>query len=240
MAQLSREEDPWLGGSTARYTEPQRRAMIGEALKTYEPHTGCQCDNQRCPVHPGAPCPFAVLPASVDRYKVLTPQHLGQPSDHHLSKIRAFCQPCNRNAPRTAPWPQHTSHTHTHTEEARTTLAALKAARQEIRDDPTTSSGKKLNLDHEVEYRGHMFRFITEGRKYTRSQANNSARELSDSGKDAAYGYAARLFSDEGPLTDENPTVAGKKDVVRFKDPADYNLTLEELEAKYPKEGRQK
>ena len=234
MAQLSTEQDPWLGGSTDRYTENQRRRMITAAVER-NGHVGCNCEG--CPVHPGRRCFLWVLPEGVNLFKVLTPQHLSRgPGDHHLSNVDAFCGPCNKN---TALYPQHTPHTPTHTDAA-DTLATLEALREEIREDPTTSSGKKLNLDHEVEYRGHMFRFLVEGKRYSRSQAHASARELSDTGRDAGYAYASRLFSDAGPLTDAHPTVPGKRDVVRFKDPADYRLTVDELQAKFPKEGRQK
>jgi hypothetical protein len=230
-------EDKWLGGPSGspRYTPKQRRDMINMSVQR-NGHVGCNCEG--CPVHPGQKCFLWTLPEGVNLFKVLTPQHLAKgPGDHHLSNVDAFCGPCNKNAEQL--YAQHTiPHTHTHSDAAET-LAVLEARREEIRQDPTTSSGKLLNLDHEVDYRRFMFQFVKEGRRYTRSQANASARELSDSGRDAAYGYASRLFSDVGPLTDLHP-VTKKKDLVRFKEPGDYKLTLEELEARYPKEGRQK
>jgi hypothetical protein len=232
LTQVAREADPWLGGSTAKVTPAQRRRMIDACITRDHIH-GCSCEG--CKAHPDVPCPLRVIPLEVDVYRYLTPQHLEKgPADHHLSNLKAFCDPCNKNAPRMYPLP--TPHTPTHT--ATDTLAALEAVRDEIREDPTTSSGKKLNLDHEVDYRRNMIRFAMKG-DYLLTDAHNSARELSDSGRDAAYGYRARLLSTEGPLTDKDP-VTKKKAYLQLKEPSDYRLSLEELEAKYPKEGREK
>ena len=123
-------------------------------------------------------------------------------------------------------------------------FAALRARREEIRDDPTTSTGTRLNLDHEVDYRRAVMGFLLKGvthpeYRFTRAEANASAREVSDSGRDAAYGYMARLVSHEGPVSDRDP-VTQRKVPLYFKDLADYRLSPEELEAKYPKEGREK
>ncbi|MDE2426849.1 MAG: hypothetical protein KGO96_13190 [Elusimicrobia bacterium] len=238
MAQLTRESDPWLGGSTPKLTPYQRRRMIDACIKR-DNVRGCSCAG--CKAHPGSSCPLRAIPQDVDVYRYLTPQHLGKgPADHHLSNLAAFCDPCNKNAPKLYPLP--TSHTPTHT--AADALAALESRRDEIREDATASAGTKLNLDHEPAYRRACFEFLLKGTRdpeyrFTRSEMNASARELSDSGRDAAYGYAARLFSKEGPLMDKDP-VTKKKDLVKFKDPGDYRLTADELEAKYPKEGRQK
>lgn len=106
MTQQARTDDPWLGGpsGSAKYTEPQRKKMIIECVKR-DLRVGCSCSG--CPVHPGMPCPLAHLPQGVNMYKVLTPQHLKKgPADHHLTNLKAFCQPCNRNTPSTRPYPQ--------------------------------------------------------------------------------------------------------------------------------------
>jgi len=235
------EKDPWLGGPSGspRYTPKQRRAMICESVKR-NGHAGCNCKG--CPVHPGQKCFLWTLPDGVNVFKVLTPQHLEKgPGDHHLSNLDAFCGPCNKNAEQLyAQLPP--THPHTHPAAASDTNAALRARREEIRDDPTTSTGTRLNLDHEVDYRRAVLGFLLKGvthpeYRFTRAEANASAREVSDSGRDAAYGYMARLVSHEGPVSDRDP-MTQRRVPLYFKDLADYKLSPEELEAKYPKEGR--
>lgn len=234
MAQKTQDLDPWLGGKTPRYTPKQRNDMIDASIRR-NGHRGCNCSG--CKAHGGS-CPFWILPEAVDVHRFLTPQHgpMG-PADHHLSNLDAFCFMCNNNTP--AAYAQHTlTHTPTHTPDAAATLAALEARRDEIRDDATASAGTKLNLDHEPAYRRFMFSYAKKA-TFTAADAHHSARELSDTGRDAGYSYRAKLLSSAGPLTDRDP-VTKKRDALRFKDPEDYRLSLDELEAKYPKEGRER
>jgi hypothetical protein len=106
MAQLTREQDPWMGPPSggSRYTEPQRRKMIDARIGL--DGRGCSCKG--CAVHPKGPCPLATIAPSVDVYKVLTVHEINGPGHLHLSEVRAFCQPCNRNTKPTAPSTQHT------------------------------------------------------------------------------------------------------------------------------------
>lgn len=118
MAQLPATQDPWLGGTTARYTPKQREGMIDASIRR-NGHRGCNC--QGCRVHPGLVCPLWNLPATADVHRILTPHHGPKgPGDHHLSNVDAFCLPCNRAHGRVAQAGAQTSAQHTVRERERT------------------------------------------------------------------------------------------------------------------------
>jgi hypothetical protein len=117
----------------------------------------------------------------------------------------------------------------------------------EILADERTTPSQATNIYNETEYRRACFKAtldmydssITDADKYmSRRQMMSYAMEVSGASQDAAYGYNRRLFAPRvGPLL-VLPELDGKIKTVRFRDPKDYKLTIEQLMRKYPKEGQ--
>lgn len=99
----------------------------------------------------------------------------------------------------------------------------------------------RLNREYEPVFRRMCLAQVKDwkakGETGSKSALRIEAREYVGCSREASYSYMERLFAPNGPLEEEEDQYAGAF-YVRFRDPQDNNLTIEELEKKYPKEGR--
>ena len=129
----------------------------------------------------------------------------------------------------------------------KTTDEALSTHRTEVLEDKTTTSAQRTNLENEIEFRKACFQatldmqdpaVVDRDKFMGRRGMMSYAMEVSGASQDAAYGYVRRLFAPrKGPLVEE-PDVYSKLKLVQFRDTKDYKLTVDQLVAKYPKEGQ--
>ena len=123
--------------------------------------------------------------------------------------------------------------------------AQLATTRDEILADKTVTVSTRLNIEHEFEFRKSCFKAVLDmfdpavddPEKFMgRHGLMAYAMEMSGSSSDAAYGYMKKLFAPRvGPLKQEKE---GKVHTVKFRHPGDMKLGLDDLMAKYPKEGQ--
>jgi len=120
----------------------------------------------------------------------------------------------------------------------------------ELERDPTSSRAVLLNAEHEPAFRRAAFQNVKNQadpavpgfEKYMgKKDVMSYARELSGASEDAGYSYINRLFAlVVGPLIEvrEEFKKGHFQKTCIFRKSSDALLTLDELEAKYPKGGR--
>lgn len=100
-----------------------------------------------------------------------------------------------------------------------------------------------MNRQYEPLFRRFCFNKVSEASKQksitSKSDLRIDAREYVGCSQQTSYSYMERLFAKNGPLMECADTFSGEL-YVRFRDPKDLNLTVADLESKYPKEGRRK
>ncbi|GIU71363.1 MAG: hypothetical protein KatS3mg003_0842 [Candidatus Nitrosocaldaceae archaeon] len=98
-----------------------------------------------------------------------------------------------------------------------------------------------LNREYEPAFRKYCFKKVLEcvknGTTIKRDDLRKEARDYVGCSLQTSYSYMERLFLDNGPLEEVEDYYTGEK-YVKFKDPKDANLSVEQLMLKYPKEGR--
>lgn len=98
-----------------------------------------------------------------------------------------------------------------------------------------------LNKHYEPSFRRYCFARALEskanGTAISKNDLRIMAREFVGCSGATAYSYMERLFAPNGPLM-EKLDAYDDTPYVRFRDPTDFNLTVQQLESKYPKEGR--
>ena len=118
----------------------------------------------------------------------------------------------------------------------------LGTRRDELLDNPTTTTNTRLNIEHEVPFRRACFKavldmfdpVVVDPEKFlSKLGLRRYAMAKSGSSKDASYGYMESLFAPRiGPLIVEK-----EENTVKFRNAGDQKLTVEQLMERYPKEG---
>lgn len=107
----------------------------------------------------------------------------------------------------------------------------------------STSPEVILNREYEPTFRRYCFEQVrkvkVENGSLSKQQLRILAREFVGCSQQTSYSYMERLFAPNGPFIEKQDIYAGTF-YVDFRDPRDINLSLEELTAKYPKEGRRR
>lgn len=209
---IERNDDPWLGGRGPRLTPAQKKRIRGECL-----------------IRDGLNC--MICGQAVDAEKDLEIDHVdGNAANHLRSNLQLVHHGCNSKKWNDAFW----KHQATYQPQERKQMQAAQLA-----DAPTVVV---LNREYEPIFRRYFFARILQEHKSNsrigRKGLREDAREMIGCSIAAAYGYDTRLFAPTvGPLVEFVDVETGKAHVY-FRDPNDYNLTVEELERKYPKEGQ--
>ncbi len=106
---------------------------------------------------------------------------------------------------------------------------------------PSPNSEVILNREYEPEFRKYCFVKTLESVKsaepITRNELRIEAREHVGCSSQTSYSYMERLFAKTGPLVEDKDLYTSTP-YVRFRNPKDSDLSVEELIQKYPKEGR--
>ena len=104
-----------------------------------------------------------------------------------------------------------------------------------------TSPEVRLNREYEPPFRRFCFQKVRESKisetTLSRGQLRLDARDYVGCSQQTSYSYMERFFSSNGPFVEKRDVYANTT-YIDFRDAKDVNLTLEDLEAKYPKEGR--
>ena len=213
--QEEREANLWLGGRGARLTPSQKKRIREFCLK----RDGIKC---------------MLCGREVDALSLEIDHKDGNAANHFASNLQLVHHSCNSR------------------EWNRTSLSVQQASDQCKREKGVlaphvtrepTSPEVLLNREYEPMFRRYCFHKVreskTSGTTLTRGELRIDTREYVGCSQQTSYSYFERLFAPNGPFV-EKPDYFINTTYVDFRDSKDVNLTVEELEAKYPKDGMRK
>lgn len=217
-----REQDIWLGGRGSRLTQSQKKRIKEFCLKR---------DGEKCML-----CKKDVIDPWID----LQIHHKNSKSHlHWASNLELAHASCNSKE-------NNLMYKKTQNNYAGVSVQLQRERKNGVLTHQFTESiaspEVKLNIEYEPYYRKTMFELVKKSRKeevnLSRKEARVTVRELTGCSQQTSYSYDERLYdSPMSPLMQDTDDCDGAL-FVRFRDMKDYNLTIEELEAKYPKTGQ--
>ncbi|MGD0330229.1 MAG: HNH endonuclease [Nitrososphaeria archaeon] len=212
-----REGGLWLGGRGTRLTPAQKRRIKDFCIKR---------DGSRCMI-----CGRE----EKDAWNNLQIDHKdGNAGNHLASNLQLAHQRCN-----TMQWNKMFQNRQQVSCQPKREIGVL-APSPEYQP---TSPEVVLNMEYEPVFRRFCFAKAKEaklnGPTVSRTDLRILARNYVGCSLQTAYSYMERLFAPNGPFVEKNDYCTGLL-YVDFRDPKDINLGLNELEAKYPKEGQRK
>lgn len=225
------QQHAWLGGpkGSSYRTEAQSRR-----IKEY------------CSRRDGAKCVWCGRVE--DDLRFFEVHHVALPvSNNYSDNVQLMHPQCNKDARWGHPKSQavFVHRTPTPRTEGAEHAGLLPSSLERLGDERTTPS-QATNLENEVEFRRAAFKAVLEmydpafkhpDKYLNRRELMSCCMEVSGASQDAAYGYVRRLFAMRvGPLVEETE-LGGKIKTAKFRHAGDDRLTLEQLVAKYPKEG---
>jgi len=221
MSDNNKKDDTWLGGHGARLTQYQKKRIREFCVKR---------DGLKC----------MLCKRKVKDLKELQIDHIdGQSHMHWSSNLQLAHQSCNARAYHKNKFLKDPLSSYTQREKGMMTPHNRAIA------PPSYEVG--LNLEYEPLFRKKCFEFTKDywlnPKKYEEIDLSKNvmrvmAREIVGCCISASYSYIERLFAPLiGPLVYELDTLTGKY-YVGFRDNKDLNLTLEQIEKKYPKTGQ--
>lgn len=233
LREKKRHPHEWMGGPQhgIRVTRAQRRRIIDRCLEYDGPY--CQGCGEYVELN-GKPEDY--------KYKIFTVNHIdGDASNHYFDNLNLMHAWCNNQDRFKNPKSLSALH-RLEKEKNKNTEPHTEISLQEIIDNPKTSVEVTLNIDHEIAFRRYVFQRMVEasqkGLILTAKELRADAREYSGSSLASSYSYVERLLAKtEGPLVEDYDEYAKTK-FLRFRNPEDRKLTVEELMMKYPKTGK--
>jgi len=221
MIKEDKKDALWLGGHGARLTQYQKKRIREFLVKR---------DGLKC----------MLCKRKVKDLKDLQIDHInGQSHIHWDYNLQLAHQSCNSRAYHKSKFDKDTLSSYTQRENGMTTPHPGAIA------PPSYEVG--LNIEYEPLFRKKCFEITKDywlnPTKYEEIQFDKVAmrvmvREIVGCGNGASYSYMERLFAPIiGPLIYQLDTLTGKY-FIGFRDNKDLNLSVEDLEKKYPKKGQ--
>lgn len=217
------EQDTWLGGRSSRLTQPQKKRIKEFCLKR---------DGEKCML-----CGKEVN----DPWIELQIHHKdGLAHLHWASNLELAHASCNSKENNRMYWKDKLTMQGVSVQTQRERKNGVLTPRFE--ELPIASPEVKLNMEYEPFYRRTMFKLVKDSKNgkdnITRKQARITVREIVGCSQQTSYSYDERLYdSPVSPLLQEPDALDGTL-FIRFRDYKDFNLSIDELEAKYPKQGQ--
>ncbi len=213
------EEDHWLGGKGARLTRNQRKRIKQYLIEKY----GAKCVISDCPE-----------PIEANPTLNLEIHHKnGDSSNNFESNLGLAHHACNSRANQKDARPG--------LEREKKPAGAPGASFEMLK--PVSAEIVK-NEDYEPIFRRECFRIMLEANRekgskgvISEKQLRVTAREFVGCSQQTSYSYIERLFSEKGPF-EEMIDLATQDRYARFRNRGDTALSIGQLEAKYPKEGK--
>ena len=220
MLNKDKKDGVWLGGHGARLTQYQKKRI-----------------REFCVKRDGLKCMLCGRKEK-DLTKLQIDHIDGQSHIHWDYNLQLAHRECNSRAYHKNKFKKGTLSSYTQRENGMTTP-------QRILAPPSVEVG--LNLEYEPLFRKKCFEitkdyWINPGKyeeiNFDKISMRVMVREIVGCGNGASYSYMERLFAPIiGPLIYQLDTLTGKH-FIGFRDNKDLNLSVEQLEKKYPKTGQ--
>lgn len=227
------ENHVWLGGQSARLTQHQKK-IIRQHCITRDTSKCMICSREE---------PNSDLTLVIDHID-------GNPSNHMFCMCDVSCKSNNlRLAHQSCNSRQyHRSIQLSAQHERERTMMAPQQQQQRQQQNNNTYEARLpksaeivLNEEYERLFRRYCFKLLKEKiadkKPISKKDMRITAREFTGCSLQSSYSYTERLYSPLGPFKENEDLYSGAR-YVTYQDIKDFNMTLEELEAKYPKEGK--